>query len=419
MSSFSPFKNNSDNKKDIESILWNGQTNQEWPLGDQTFLLLSHQLPFTPDCNQIIYVEDHPYSEIRCFIEQYHDTLCELFRKKGYEFIYLPVVNSKTISAASINYMFPYQHTNVDLQDVPGVSLSLLRQLLVKGEISGPSLIHYRRANTDAMRTPEEPGREGTKWDWLVKIGLADDIPPEWYENHFFSYRVIPESTAETIADFFFYYSNHLTNGYLGEHCFFAHTSFKDKGEDTSDFFFDTSSKVLMSEIKVRVEELRRRGILEYQLRELIESTPTLSRLIITNDFRLFLPDYHNIEIKITPLPKAVFLLFLRHPEGIFFKKISEYRKELLYLYRQVTHSLNEQTVQKSIDAVTDPTNNSINEKCARIRESFLREFDEAYAKYYFITGKRGEPKQIILPQEKIIWEARLDEFHVDNKQDR
>lgn len=411
------FNRNSDNiGDDVEYILRNGQNIQNWPFGDQTFVLLSPQLPFTPECNQIIYVEDRPYPEVRQFIEHYHNAICELFRRKGFEFIYMPAMSSETISAAVINYMFPYQHTDADLQYVPGVSVSLLKQYLVKGEFSGPSLIHYRKANTDAMKNLKEPGGQETEWEWFVKIGLADDIPPEWYENYFFSYRVMPESTAETMADFIYYYSNHLTNGYLGERYFLAHTSFKNRGDDTSDFFFDISSDTLMEEIKTRVEELRRRGIREYQLRNLIESSPTLSKLVITKDFRIILPDYHNLEIKMTPLPKAVFLLFLRHPEGILFKKMREYRAELLYLYRQVTRSLNDLTVQKSIDDVTDPTNNSINEKCARIRESFLREFDEAYAKYYFITGKRGGPKQIILSQEKIIWEPPLDKFPLENK---
>ncbi len=39
------------------------------------------------------------------------------------------------------------------------------------------------------------------------------------------------------------------------------------------------------------------------------------SRLLVTKDCQLFLPDNNNKEIVMGPLPKAVFLLFLRHPE--------------------------------------------------------------------------------------------------------
>ncbi len=46
-----------------------------------------------------------------------------------------------------------------------------------------------------------------------------------------------------------------------------------------------------------------------------------------------------------------------------------------------------------------------LNEKCARIREAFVGQFDEHFAKNYYIDGKRGEPKKISLPRELVKWE--------------
>ena len=59
----------------------------------------------------------------------------------------------------------------------------------------------------------------------------------------------------------------------------------------------------------------------------------------------------------------------------------------------------------QSIEDVTNPLLNSINEKCARIRVAFLGEFDDYMAKYYYIDGKRGEPKKIALPRDLVVWE--------------
>ena len=59
----------------------------------------------------------------------------------------------------------------------------------------------------------------------------------------------------------------------------------------------------------------------------------------------------------------------------------------------------------QSIEDVTNPLLNSINEKCARIRGAFLGEFDDYMAKYYYIDGKRGEPKKIALPRDLVVWE--------------
>lgn len=131
----------------------------------------------------------------------------------------------------------------------------------------------------------------------------------------------------------------------------------------------------------------------------------------MTKDFRIILPDYGNMEIEMTPLVRAVFLLFLKHPEGILFKELPDYRFELAEIYGQIKgarvtrNMFGIRSYDKSIVNVTDPLNNSINEKCARIREAFLLKFQEGLAENYFVTGKRGEPKGIKLSRNLVEWE--------------
>jgi hypothetical protein len=64
---------------------------------------------------------------------------------------------------------------------------------------------------------------------------------------------------------------------------------------------------------------------------------------------------------------------------------------------------------EKAKQSVTNVTNtvmdNSINEKCARIREAFTQHFSSDLAKFYTIEGERGEAKKIALPRELIIYE--------------
>ena len=65
-------------------------------------------------------------------------------------------------------------------------------------------------------------------------------------------------------------------------------------------------------------------------------------------------------------------------------------------------NGMNERVLQ-SIEDVTNPLLNSINEKCARINGAF--QFDEKLARHYYIEGKRGEPKRIVLPRNLVVWE--------------
>jgi hypothetical protein len=127
--------------------------------------------------------------------------------------------------------------------------------------------------------------------------------------------------------------------------------------------------------------------------------------MVITKDYRILLPDYNDMEIKMEPLVKAVYLLFLKHPEGILFKHLPDYRQELTEIYVKLKpNGLNDRALQ-SIEDVTNPLLNSINEKCARIRGAFLSQFDDHMAKHYYIDGLRGEAKKIALPRDLIVWE--------------
>jgi hypothetical protein len=161
----------------------------------------------------------------------------------------------------------------------------------------------------------------------------------------------------------------------------------------------------LMEEVRERIVKLRQRGIAEYLLERLIHPDNRLSRLVVTKDYRILLPDYNDMEIKMEPLVKAVYLLFLRHPEGIMFKFLPDYREELAHIYSELRpQGLTDKALQ-SIEDVTNPLLNSINEKCARIRGAFVGQFDDYMAKSYYIDGLRGEAKKISLPRNLVVWE--------------
>ena len=129
-----------------------------------------------------------------------------------------------------------------------------------------------------------------------------------------------------------------------------------------------------------------------------------LSRLTIAKDCTITLSDYQQ-EVKMEPIIKAIYLLFLKHPEGIPFKHLPDYRKELADIYQKIKpFGLNERAI-RSIEDATNPLLNSINEKCSRIRAAFLSEVDSTLLEQYIISGKSGEEKKITLPRELVVWE--------------
>ena len=142
-----------------------------------------------------------------------------------------------------------------------------------------------------------------------------------------------------------------------------------------------------------------------------------LSPLVITRDYRFLLPGYGNREVDLQPVHKAVYLLFLAHPEGIEFKRLGEYREELTRYYMATARLFDKTKIEDSIAHLTDPLDNAINEKCSRIKKVFSALMDEYSASYYIISGHTKKLvagtrhvwferlKVITLPRELVKWE--------------
>ena len=142
-----------------------------------------------------------------------------------------------------------------------------------------------------------------------------------------------------------------------------------------------------------------------------------LSRLLITKDYRFILEDYNRQEVELQPVHKAVYLLFLAHPEGIEFKRLSDYREEITRYYMATAKLMDKDIIIEGVDHLVNPLDNAINEKCSRIKKVFLDMMDEYTASYYIISSHTqrhvaGSPriwyqrlKVITLPRELVIYE--------------
>ena len=142
-----------------------------------------------------------------------------------------------------------------------------------------------------------------------------------------------------------------------------------------------------------------------------------LSRLLITKDYRFILEDYNRQEVELQPVHKAVYLLFLAHPEGIEFKRLSDYREEITRYYMATAKLMDKDKIIEGVDHLVNPLDNAINEKCSRIKKVFLDMMDEYTASYYIISSHTQRHiagssriwyqrlKVITLPRELVIYE--------------
>ncbi|MBQ6278427.1 MAG: hypothetical protein IJK68_01790 [Muribaculaceae bacterium] len=123
-----------------------------------------------------------------------------------------------------------------------------------------------------------------------------------------------------------------------------------------------------------------------------------LSPLVINNDMKIVLPHYNEVEVKMPAMLRSIYILFLKHPEGIALRDIADYRADLENIYAVVMPGRNEEKAQATINNLVDPTSNTLNEYLSKIKRCFKScIIDDELADKYCITGKRGEPYRINL----------------------
>ena len=304
----------------------------------------------------------------------------------GFQIIYLPLLMKRLTDKNVLQYRAPY----------------LSETELASTTVGNDFLLQYL----------EHPGERGR-----IKHGFirTEDIHrgSDGKDKAINRFYPLSSNSTEPIADQLHRIGKQISEERIQQERLLERKCYDDWGDGGStgaDDHFNTqkgeeNTDDLIEEVKERIAKLRQRGISQYILEQLIHPDDRLSRLVITNDYRLLLPDYNDMEIKMEPLVKAVYLLFLKHPEGIMFKCLPDYREELAQIYIKLKpYGMTERVVQ-SIEDVTNPLLNSINEKCARIRGAFVGQFDDHMARHYYIDGLRGEAKKIDLPRNLVVWE--------------
>ena len=138
-----------------------------------------------------------------------------------------------------------------------------------------------------------------------------------------------------------------------------------------------------------------------------------LSPLTIDSDLRLRLTAYGDAEIRLHPLSKALYILFLLHPEGIEQNRIDEHRQELEQIYNIIMPVRDDEAAERIIDNVLNPLTGTLNQNLSRIKRFFKTVIiDDTVARQYYITGKRGQAYSITLPRHLVTMPSAFAGLH-------
>ncbi len=117
---------------------------------------------------------------------------------------------------------------------------------------------------------------------------------------------------------------------------------------------------------------------------------------------RIFLVDLGDLEVRLNPKEKTLFLFFLNHLEGVRIVDLMDHKAEILELYKRFSRASTPSLIEDAVDLMLQPTDGNINQVLTRIRSKFRQTAGDSIAGYYTIEGARNEVYKISLNRELV-----------------
>ena len=313
------------------------------------------ELPFEADECQVIFVDNGADHRLNRYVKEHIKDIKNMFRREGLDFCYMPAMfDSDSKLSDQVHYLMPWRK---------GIDIEALEKIrtLQSGELIGA----VNRLDAGAGVAYTGPNEE-----IVMKIDISQ---PNIYWNQF-----------EEIAKAY------------GQNVRMTLRS-KEKYDPCLYELFDT------------LVDRKPKGVVREIIEKALGNDIVLSKVVVGRSCDLSLPDY-NIKIHLRPMEMVLFVLFLRHPEGLTIKRLEDNRDEILKIYRKYTtfDEFDDESSIAPIERLFDIGSNAINEHRSRLKLAFEREFDSVVAQNYYITGKKGEKMQITLPRKLVKWEVEI-----------
>jgi hypothetical protein len=335
----------------------------------------------------VCYFETKYDKELNKFISEHYDEICNFFFQNYLTFVYFPKLKERSVA-----YNFPGQQVPAMEGQLFNPLLDLLNPLAGQQELEKPRLIILNTKKTEALPVNASSVKTDHWYDRFKELVFDSYLLPELS-----TLADEPELQSEENRDLFLLKRiKEVALRLQHPPGMYRKNPYKNELE-------------MIASVKAKVELLKREGISQLVLAGLVLPDSKLSRLVVMNNCDIVLPDYNNLKIEMNPLPKALFFLFLRHPEGIAFDDISLHRPELTKIYNHLTHKTDPYEIKVMLDSILveredDEDVFKLCEKITRVREAFAEKIDDDLARNYYIRKEENDCMRISLNRDMVKW---------------
>lgn len=150
----------------------------------------------------------------------------------------------------------------------------------------------------------------------------------------------------------------------------------------------DEDAASIAAQIKTLLRQLRTKGVTDKEIDTLLAEDYKPGRAYVNSTGMLVLPDEGNTKIKLTPMERTLYILFLRYPEGINADELWRYWDELCDIYGSQTVYDNKDLIEDAVEGICDEEKVTWYTNVSRIKRKITDRLGKRVAEQYII--RRG-----------------------------
>lgn len=150
----------------------------------------------------------------------------------------------------------------------------------------------------------------------------------------------------------------------------------------------DEDAASIAAQIKTLLRQLRTKGVTDKEIDTLLAEDDKPGRAYVDSTGMLVLPDEGNTKIKLTPMERTLYILFLRYPEGINADELWRYWDELCDIYGSQTVYDDKDLIEDVVEGICDEEKVTWYTNVSRIKRKIIDKLGKRVAEQYII--RRG-----------------------------
>lgn len=152
----------------------------------------------------------------------------------------------------------------------------------------------------------------------------------------------------------------------------------------------DEDAASIVAQIKTLLRQLRTKGATDKDIDSLLAEEEKPGRAYVDSAGMLVLPDAGNVKIKLTPMERTLYILFLRYPEGINADELWRYWDELCDIYGSQTVYDDLDLIEDAVEGICDEEKVTWYTNVSRIKRKITDRLGKRAAEQYIIRRYSG-----------------------------